>query len=94
MLKTYYRSAVHHAARFKVGMSAADVEALCNELNQGRDGTGDVVAFNGSSVIITSPHRATPLIVEPGNWIVVRPDASLDARSHADFCDSYCPATA
>jgi hypothetical protein len=48
MFKEVYRSELHHAARFKVGMSAADVEALCVELNAGRDGTGDMAGFNGS----------------------------------------------
>jgi hypothetical protein len=94
MLKDFYRREMHHAARFCVGMSAADVEALCVELNQGRDATGDMVAFNGSAILIIGPHRTSPLICEPGNWIVVRPDQSLDVRSHADFCGSYCPATA
>ncbi len=94
MFKQVYRSDLHHAARFHASMSAADVEALCVELNQGRDATGDMVAFNGTAILIIGPHRTSPLVVEPGNWIVARPDASLDVRSHDDFGRSFCPATA
>ena len=93
MFKQVYRSDLHHAARFAVGMSEADAEALCVELNAGRDGTGDMAMFNGSVIFITSPHRSSPLVVEPGKWVVVKSDESIDVRAHDDFCKSFCPAT-
>lgn len=91
-MKEFYRRELHHAARFEIGMSATDAEALCTALNAGRDATGDMAAFNGSVIFITSPHRSSPLVVEPGNWIMVKPDKSLDVRADDDFCKSFCSA--
>jgi hypothetical protein len=92
MFKQFHRSDVHRAARFAVGMSATEAEALCNELNLDRDATGDMAAFNGAVIFIASPLRSSPLVVEPGNWIVVKPDKSMDVRADDDFCRSFCSA--
>ena len=90
--KAFYRRDAHRAARFTVGMSAADAEALCTEVNAGRDATGDFCGYNGSVIFITNPTRPSPLMVEPGNWIVLKPDKSLDVRADDDFCQSFCQA--
>jgi hypothetical protein len=92
MFKDFHRRDLYHATRFEVGMSTVDAEALCTALNIGRDGTGDIAVYNGSVIFILSPHRSSPLVVEPGNWIVVKPDMSLDVRAHEDFCGSFCSA--
>jgi len=92
-MKDYLSSAVHSAARFTSGMSAADAEALCLELNAGHDATMTNAFFNGSVIIINRPGSAA-LTVSPGNWIVKMPDGSLDVRADGDFCQKFCPATA
>lgn len=93
MTKQYLKSTVYRAARFAVGMSDADAEALCLELNTGRDATMSNCFFNGSVIIINRPGNA-PLTVNRGNWIVRMPDGSLDVHADADFCTNFCAATA
>lgn len=93
MLKNFVRRDVHLAARFSIGMSAADAETLCTALNKDRDATGDMAGFNGTVIFVTGPTRSSPLICEPGNWIMIAPDRSLDVRADADFCANFCPAT-
>jgi hypothetical protein len=94
MLKTYLRREMHHAGRFEVGMSATDAEALCTAFNEGRDPTkNDFAGYNGAMIFITSPMRPSPLMVEPGNWIVVKPDLSIDVRADDDFCKNFCSAS-
>jgi len=73
-------------------MSTAD-EKLCLELNSGHDASKtDFCGYNGSVIIITKPGGQT-LTANPGNWVVILPDGSLDVRADADFCSNFCPAT-
>ena len=70
----YHASAVHRAAQFTVGMSSGDAEALCLELNTGRDPANDAVCFyNGELIFVVKP-GANTLAAQPGNWIVLHPD--------------------
>jgi hypothetical protein len=88
--KEYRKSTIYRGAQFAVGMSAAEVEALCLEFNAGRDATMTNCFFNGSVIIINRPGGA-PLSANPGNWIVKMPDGSLDVDADADFCGRFYP---
>ncbi len=73
----YHASAVHRAAQFTVGMSSGDAEALCLELNTGRDPANDAVCFyNGELIFVVKP-GANTLAAQPGNWIVLHPDRTV-----------------
>ena len=89
MLKDYYAATVYSAARFAVGMSAADAEALCAAISSGRDPSKSTVCmFNGSSIYVMAPGQA-PSPVPPSNWIVAMPDGSMTVHADADFQSSF-----
>ena len=85
MLKDYYSSTVYRAAQFAVGMAATDAYAMLAQINAGRDPAKDHFAqYNGSTMFITRP-GAAELTVEPGNWVVMMPDGTMQAHATGEF---------
>jgi hypothetical protein len=93
-MKEYLAATRHRAAQFGPVMTVADAEALCAELNAGRDPNRDAVCvFNGSAIYIMQPGQAAEL-VPAGNWIVIMPNGTMDIHADADFCSNFCSAAA
>jgi hypothetical protein len=84
MLSEYHSATVHRAGQ--VAQETAD--ALCDDINKGRDAQSSLAIWNGANIIIYSPGKPQ-VIAAPGNWIVIMPDGSLAVHADADFRANY-----